>query len=95
MAASVACSAVVFVFLLVCPVFSYMPAISFTRDKLLDIRQHTSPNISPVFDYSDVLLDILVGGAAALITRFKRMRRRGKGPLGCLLSVVLAVSVKM
>uniref|UniRef100_A0A9J8BEH4 Reverse transcriptase domain-containing protein n=1 Tax=Cyprinus carpio carpio TaxID=630221 RepID=A0A9J8BEH4_CYPCA len=78
MAASVTCSAVVFEFLLVCPVSSYIPAISFTRDELLDIRHHTSPDILPVFDYSDVLLDIFVGGAAALITRFKRTRRRGK-----------------
>ncbi len=76
MAASVACSAIVFMFLLVCPVFSYIPAISFTRDNLLDIRQYTPPDISPVFDYSDVLLDI-VDGAAALIKRF-RTRRRGK-----------------
>ncbi len=76
-AASAACSAVVFMFLFVCPVFSYIPAISFTRDKLLDIRQYTPPDISPVFDYSDVLLDIVVGGAAPLIKRF-RMRRPGK-----------------
>ncbi len=65
MAASVACSAVVFMFLLVCHVFSYIPAISFTRDESLYIRLYTSPDISPVFDYSDVLLDIVVGGAAA------------------------------
>ncbi len=77
MAAAVACSAVVFMFLLVCPGFSYIPAISFTRDELLDIRQYTPPDISPVFDYSDVLLDIVVGGAAALIKRF-RTHRQGK-----------------
>ncbi len=75
MAASVACSAVVFMFLLVCPVFSYIPAISFTRDKLLYIRQYTPPDISPVFDYSDVFLDNVVGGAAALIKRFRTRRR--------------------
>ncbi len=55
----------------------YILTISFTRDKLLDIRQYTPPDISPVFDYSDVLLDIVVGGAAVLFRRF-RMRRRGK-----------------
>ncbi len=77
MAARRLCSAVVFMFLLVCPVFSYIPAISFTRDELLDIRKYTPPDISPVFDYSDVLLDTVVGGEAVLIKRF-RMRRRGK-----------------
>ncbi len=46
MAASMACSAVVLMFLLVSPVFSYIPAISFTRDELLDIWQYTSPDIS-------------------------------------------------
>ncbi len=66
--------AVVFV---VCPVFSYIPAISFTRDKLLDIRKYTPPDISPDLVYSDVLLDIVVGGAAVLFRRF-RTRRRGK-----------------
>ncbi len=65
----VALSAVVFMFLLVCPVFSYIPAISFTRDELLDIRQYTPLDISPVFDYSDVLLDIVVGGAVILFRR--------------------------
>ncbi len=65
-AAFVALSAVVFMFLLVCPVFSYIPAISFTRDKLLDIRKYTPPDISLDFIYSDVLLDIVFGGAAVL-----------------------------
>ncbi|KAI2653902.1 putative RNA-directed DNA polymerase from transposon BS [Labeo rohita] len=51
--------------------------ISFTRDELLNIRQNTPQNLLPVFDYSDVLLNIVVGGAAALIRRF-RTRRRGK-----------------
>ncbi len=73
---AVACSAVVFVFLLVCPVFSYIPAISFTIDVLLDIRQYTPPNISPVLNYSDVLLDIVVV-VAMLIKRFMT-RKRGK-----------------
>ncbi len=77
MAASVGSAAVVFMLLLFCPVFSYIPAISFTRDELLDIRQYTTPVISPVFNYSDVLLDIVVDGAAVLFRRF-RTRRRGK-----------------
>ncbi len=58
--------AVVFMFLLVCPVFSYIPAIIFSRDDLLDIQKYTPPNISPVFVYSDVLLDIVVGEAVVL-----------------------------
>ncbi len=77
MAAFVASSAVVFMFLLVCPVFSYIPEISFTRDELLDIRKYTPPDISPDFADSDVLLDIVVGGAAVLFRRF-RMLRQGK-----------------
>ncbi len=76
-AAFVASSAVVFMFFLVCPVFSPIPAISFTRDELLDIRKYTPPDISPDFFYSDVLLDIVVGGAAVLFRCF-RTRRRGK-----------------
>ncbi len=47
-------------------VFSYITAISFTRDKLLNIRKYTPPDISPAFIYSDVLLDIVVGEAAVL-----------------------------
>ncbi len=70
-------SAVVFMFLLVCPVFSYIPAISFTRYELQDIRKYTPPDISPVFVFSDVLLDIVVGGAAVLFRRF-RTGRGGK-----------------
>ncbi len=78
MAAFVASSAVVFMFLLVCPVFSHIPAISFTRDELLDIRKYTPPDIfSPDFVYSDVLLDIVVGGAVVLFRHY-RTRRRGK-----------------
>ncbi|KAK3566876.1 hypothetical protein QTP86_004772 [Hemibagrus guttatus] len=50
---------------------------SFTRDELLDIRQNTPHNILPVFNYSDVLLDIVVGGAVALFKHFKK-RKRGK-----------------
>ncbi len=68
MATSVASSPVVlcFMFLLVCPIFSYIPAISFTGDELLDIRLYTPPDISPVFDYSDVLPDIVVASALSL-----------------------------
>ncbi len=77
MAASMASSAVGFMYLLVCPVFSYIPAISFTKDKLLDIRQYTPPEISLVFDYSDVFLDIVVGGAAMLFRHFRRGKRAG------------------
>ncbi len=77
MAAFMVSSAVVFMFLLVCPVFSHIPAISFTRDELLDIRKYTPPDISLVFIYSDVLLDIVVGGAAVLFRRF-RTHRQGK-----------------
>ncbi len=71
MAALVALFKVVFMFLLVCPVFSYIPEISFTRDKLLDIRKYTPPDISPDFVYSDVLLDIVIGGAAVLFRQFR------------------------
>ncbi|MGL5530360.1 MAG: endonuclease/exonuclease/phosphatase family protein, partial [Plesiomonas shigelloides] len=77
MAATVLSSPVILVFLLVFPVFCFGNTISFTRDELLNIRQSTPANIQPVFNYSDVLLNILVGGAAALIKRF-RARRRGK-----------------
>ncbi len=51
--------------------------ISFTKDELLNIRQNTPQNLLPDFDYSDVLLDIVVGGAVALVKRF-RTRKRGK-----------------
>ena len=77
MAASVTSSAYVFVFLLVCPVFSYIPAISFTREELLNIRQNAPQDVFSIFNYSDVLLNVVIGGAAALIKRF-RTRRRGK-----------------
>ncbi|KAK3513325.1 hypothetical protein QTP70_012383 [Hemibagrus guttatus] len=77
MAASVCSSPVFVLFLLVFPVFCFSNLISFTKDELLDIRQNTSHNILPVFNYSDVLLDIVVGGAVALFKRFKK-RKRGK-----------------
>ncbi len=35
--------------------------ISFTREELLNIWQNILQNLLPVFDYSDVLLDIVVG----------------------------------
>ncbi len=78
MAAFVALSAVIFMFLLVCPVFSYIPAISFTRvSELLDIRKYTPTDVSPDLVYTDVLLDIVISGAAVLFRRF-RTSRRGK-----------------
>ncbi len=78
MAASVHCSSVFVLFLFVFPVFCYSNTISFTRDDLLNIRQNTPQNLLPDFDYSDVLLDIVVGGAVALVKRFRRTRRWGK-----------------
>ncbi len=77
MAASVLCSSVFVLFLFVFPVFCFSNTISFTRDDLLNIRQNRPENLLPDFDYSDVLLDIVVGGAVALVKRF-RTRRRGK-----------------
>ncbi len=75
MAATVLCSSVFVLFLLVFPVFCFSNMISFTRDELLNIRQNTPQNILPDFDYSDVLLDIVVGGAVALVKRFRTCRR--------------------
>ncbi len=77
MAATVLCSSVFVLFLFVFPVFCFSNTISFTRDELLNIRQNTPQNLLPDFDFSDVLLDIVVGGAVALVKRF-RTRRRGK-----------------
>ncbi len=68
---------VVLVFLLVFPVFCFFNTISFTRNELLNIQQNTPQNLLPVFDYSDVLLNMVVSGAETLFRRF-RMRRRGK-----------------
>ncbi len=45
--------------------------ISFTRDELLNTPQ----NLLPDFDYSDVLLDIVVGGAVALVKNYRTCRR--------------------
>ncbi len=48
-------------------------------DELLNIQQKTPQNLQPGFDYLDVLLNIVVGGAAARIKHFKT-RRRGSEP---------------
>ncbi len=76
-AATVLNSSVCVMFLLVFPNFCFSNTISVTRDELLNIRQNTPHNLVPDFDYSDVLLDIVVGGAAALFRCF-RMCRSGK-----------------
>ncbi len=69
-AATVLSSSVFVLFLLVFPVFCFSNTISFTRDELLNIRQNTPQNLFPDFDYSDDLLDIVVGGAAVLFRCF-------------------------
>ncbi len=74
----VRCSSVFVPFLFVFPVFCFSNTISFTRDDLLNIRQNTPQNLLPGFDFSDVLLDIVVGGAVALVKRYRKRRRRGK-----------------
>ncbi len=74
---TVLCSPVFVLFLFVFPVFCFSSTISFTRDELLNIRQKHTTNLLPDFDYSDALLDIIVGGAAVLFRRY-RSRRRGK-----------------
>ncbi|XP_051508775.1 uncharacterized protein LOC127414611 [Myxocyprinus asiaticus] len=77
MAASVWSSSVLLLFLFVCPVFSNLFPVSFNRDELLNIRHHVPDNLFLVFEYSDFLLDILVGGAALLFKRRRRGRRAG------------------
>ncbi len=57
--------------------FLFLKHDQFTRDELLNIRQNTPQNLLPDFDYSDALLDIIVGGAAVLFRRH-RTRRWGK-----------------
>ncbi len=74
----VRCSSVFVLFLFVFPVFCFSNTISFTRDDLLNIRQNTPQNLLPGFDFSDVLLDIVVGGAVALVKRYRKRRRWGK-----------------
>ncbi len=63
MAATVRCSSVFVLFLFVFPVLCFSNTISSTRDDLLNIRQNTPQNLLPDFDFSDVLLDIVFGGA--------------------------------
>ncbi len=77
MAASVLCSTVFAMFFFFFSFFCFLNTISFTRDELLNIRQNTPQNLLPFFYYLDILLDIVVGGAAVLFRRY-RMRRRGK-----------------
>ncbi len=74
----VRCSSVFVPFLFVFPVFCFSNTISFTRDDLLNIRQNTPQNLLPGFDFSDVLLDIVVGGAVALVKHYRKRRRWGK-----------------
>ncbi len=50
--------------------------ISFTKEILLNIWQNTPQNLLPVFDYYDVLVDIVIGGAA--VFRCFRIHRQGK-----------------
>ncbi len=75
MAATVLSSPVFVLFLFVFPVFCFSNTISFTRDELLNIRQNTPQNLLPDFDYSNVLLNVVVGGAAAPMKRFRTCRR--------------------
>ncbi len=81
MVATVLCSSVFGLLLFVFPVFCFSNTISFTKDELLNIRQNAPQNLLPDFDYSDVLLDIVVGGAVSLVNRF-RMRRQGHFYIG-------------
>ncbi len=76
MAGTLLCSSVFEMLLLVFPVFCFSNKISFTRDELLNIQQNTPQNVLPDLDYSDVLLDIVVGGAALLFRRFWTCRWR-------------------
>ncbi len=55
--------------------FCFSNKISFTRDELLNIRQNTPQNLLPDFNYSVVLLDIVVGGAVALVKCYRTCRR--------------------
>ncbi len=63
------------------PVFCFSNTISFTKDELLNIRQNAPQNLLPDFDYSEVLLDIVFGGAVSLVNRF-RTRRQGHFYIG-------------
>ncbi len=68
-------TSILLLFLFFCSVFSHSLTISFTRDELLDIRQHIPDSFFPVFDYSDTLLDVLVRGAAVLVKHALRQKR--------------------
>ncbi len=87
MAATVFCSSVFVVFLF----FVSQTRSVFTRDELRNNRQNTPQNILQDFDYSDVLLDTVVGGAA-LFRRY-RTRRRGKRA-GTLVTVWFSLATK-
>lgn len=50
MAARALSSEILLLLLFVCSAFSYS-SLSFTIEKLLNIKQHTPDNIFPVFDY--------------------------------------------
>ncbi len=64
MAAIVLGSPAVLVFVLGFPVVCLSNMISFTREELLNIRQNTPQNLQSVFDYSNVLLNNVVGCGA-------------------------------
>ncbi|XP_073671518.1 uncharacterized protein [Paramisgurnus dabryanus] len=74
MAASVLGSPVFDLFLLVFHFFCLTNTISFTRDELLNIRQNTPQDLTDI-NYSDVLLNVVIGGAAALMKRYRTCRR--------------------
>ncbi len=77
MAATVLSSPVFVLFLLVCPSFLFLKKGSVFPGMNCWIFGRTPQNRLPDFDYSDILQDIVVSGAAALFRRY-RMRRRGK-----------------
>ncbi len=80
MAATVLCSPVFVLFLLFF-LFFVLKHDQLTRDELLNIQQtHTTKSL-PDFDYSDALLDIIVGGAAVLFRRYRSRRRGSAGAL--------------
>ncbi len=72
-AASVLCSSVYVMFLFVFPVFCFSNTISFTSDEHTrdEPGMNTPQNLLLVFDYSDVLLEIVVGGAAVPFRCYK------------------------
>ncbi len=71
MAASVLYSSVFVIYLDCFSCFLFLKHDQFfTRDELLNIRQNTPQNLLPVFNY----LDIVVGGAAVLFSRYRTHR---------------------